>query len=97
MDISSSFWQSILTSSIVVVGLLVLLIVFYYVTTYVGLKRRRDYVKSFQEQLKPGKKVLFAGGILGKIVKMNEEYVTVEVDKGYNLKVSRYGIQEIIE
>jgi len=92
-----SFWQGILTSSIVVVGFLVLLLVFYYITTYIGLKRRRDYIKDFQEQLKPGKKILFAGGILGKIVSVGEEYVTVELAKGNNIKVSRYGIQEIVE
>ena len=92
-----SFWQGILTSSIVMVAFLVLLLIFYYVSTYMGLKRRRDYLKNFQEQLKPGKQVLFAGGILGKIVSIGEEYVTVEIAKDNKIKVSRYGIQEIVE
>lgn len=97
MDLTTNFWQGILTSSIVLVGLLVLLVVIYYITSYVGLKKRRDYMKKFQEQLKPGKNVLFGGGIVGKIVSIGDEYAMIEVTKGNNFKVARYAIQEIVE
>ena len=90
-------WGGILTSSIVVVAFFALFLIYYYVSSYFGLKKRRDYVRKFQEELKPGVKVLFGGGIVGKITKTDKEYLSVEISKGLEIQVSRYGIQEIIK
>ena len=91
-----NFWGNMLTSSLAVATFFILLLVFYYVYSYLGLKKRREYLKSFHEKLKPGIKVLFAGGIVGKIVKIEDEFITLEVSAGNNIEVSRYGIQEIL-
>ena len=91
------FWNGILTSSIVVATFLIALLVFYYVMSYLGLKRRKDYLEDFQKRLKPGVKVLFAGGILGKVVALEEQFLTIEISKGNSLQVSRYSVTDIVE
>jgi len=93
----NTLWDNILASSIVVAAFLVALLIFYYITTYIGLKKRRKFILEFQEKLKVGKKVMFGGGMVGKIIKMDDEYLTVEINKGNNAIVSRYGILEIVE
>jgi len=93
----NNIWDNIFASSMVVAAFLLALVLFYFISTFLGLKKRRKYIQEFQESLKVGKKVLFGGGIVGKIVKMDDEYLTVEINKDNNISVSRYGIQEIIE
>jgi len=93
----NNLWDNILASSIVVAAFLVALIVFYYVTTYLGLKKRRNFILEFQEKLKIGKMIMFGGGMVGKIIDMDDEFLIVEINKGNNATVSRYGIIEIVE
>lgn len=92
-----NFWNGVFISSIVLAAFLLILMIFYYIVSFLGLKKRRAYMKTLQESLKPGVKVLFSGGLMGRIVKIGEEYVDVELNKGLVVTISRYGIQEIVE
>ena len=93
----NEFWMNVLTSSIVVVAFIVVFLAIYAISSASGMKKRRQYVKKFQESLKPGKKVVLTGGLVGKIVKMGEEYLTIEIAKGLTVSVSRFGVQEVVE
>ena len=44
-----------------------------------------------------GDEVLTAGGIYGKVKKVSEEEVTVEISKEVEIKVSRSTIKKIVE
>ncbi len=90
-------WPGILISSMVLAAFLVILLIIYYIVSYLGLKKRRAFVKELQENIKPGVKVLFSGGLMGRVIKVNEEYVDIELNKGMVITVSRYGIQEIVQ
>ena len=46
-------------------------------------------------ELKIGSQVMFAGGIYGKVVGIEDETVNVEVAKGTVIKISRFAIQSL--
>lgn len=60
-----------------------------------NMKKRRQDMATIHTTLKPGVKVLFAGGIYGTITKVKDEIVDVEVSKGVVVSISRYSIQSI--
>ena len=83
--------------SIVTVG--VLLGLFAIVLTVISsrnMKRSREAMRSLQEGIKVGAKIMFAGGIYGKIVKIKNDVIDVEVNKSSVIQISRYCIQDVI-
>lgn len=62
----------------------------------INIKKRRGELKDLHVDIKPGMKVMFCGGIYGKLVKVGEETVDVEVAKGVVITVSRFAIQGIV-
>ena len=91
------FWANAFASSIVIVFFLACWLVFYFVVSHFSGKRRKEQIEEFQKSLQVGMRVLFAGGLYGKITKIEKESITIEVNKGNELLVSIYGIQAIIE
>lgn len=61
-----------------------------------NIKNKRSELKNLHIELKPGMKVIFCGGIYGKLTKIGEEIVEIEVAKNIIIKVSRYSIQGIV-
>ncbi len=47
-----------------------------------NMKRSREAMAKLQQGIKVGAKILFAGGIYGKIVKIRDDVIDVEVGKG---------------
>ena len=60
--------------------------------TPIGLK----VMKELQEGIKVGAKILFAGGIYGKIVRIKNDVIDVEINKSTVIQISRYSIQDVI-
>lgn len=60
-----------------------------------NVKKRRGELAEVHTELKIGSSVLFAGGIYGKVVGIEDETVNVEVAKGTVIKISRYAIQSL--
>ena len=59
-------------------------------------EKRRQEVSEVHTSLKVGSKILFAGGLYGRITKINnDETIDVEISKGVIVKASRYSIQNI--
>lgn len=54
-----------------------------------NMKRSREAMAKLQQGIKVGAKILFAGGIYGKIVKIRDDVV----GKGNVIQISRYSIQ----
>jgi len=60
-----------------------------------NIKKKRNTLQDVHTTLKQGARIMFAGGVYGKVVKIEEDIVHVEVSKGVVLEVSRYGVQSI--
>lgn len=62
-----------------------------------NVRKRRAELGEVHTELKIGSQVMFAGGIYGKVVGIEEETVNVEVAKSTVIKISRYAIQTLID
>jgi preprotein translocase subunit YajC len=86
-----------LMSSILALGIVFsIILIIYYVLSSRGMSKRREAMRRLVDELKPGKKVLFAGGLVGRIVSVREEYLDIELNKNNVVTVSRYAVSEII-
>ena len=61
-----------------------------------NMKRNREAMQELQNNIKVGAKIMFAGGIYGKIVKIKNDVIDVEVSKSSVISISRYSIQNVI-
>ena len=64
-----------------------------------NMKKRRKQIGTLHTMLNIGKRVMFAGGIYGKVVRMNDtdEIIGVEIAPKTVVEISRFAVQEIIE
>lgn len=53
-------------------------------------------MRDLQGAIKVGARILFAGGIYGKIVRIKNDVIDVEVNKSTVIQISRYSIQNVI-
>jgi len=61
-----------------------------------NVRKRRTELGEVHTELRVGSQIMFAGGIYGRVVGLEEETVNVEVAKGTVIKVSRYAIQTLV-
>ena len=62
----------------------------------VNMKKRREQMADIHTTLAIGSKVMFAGGIYGKVVRIGEdEVIGVEVAPKTIIDISRYSVQAI--
>ena len=89
-------WEVVLWTCItiaVLAGIVALILIF---ISAKNVKKRASELKDIHIELKPGMKIMFCGGIYGKIVSVGKETVEVEVSKNVVITVSRYSIQNIL-
>jgi preprotein translocase subunit YajC len=60
--------------------IILMFVVLYFLMIRPQMKRQKE-AKSMMESLKKGDEVVTSGGILGKIVKVGDSYVTLEISK----------------
>lgn len=72
--------------------MIVAMIVIFYFFMIRPQQKQRKRMKEQREAMKPGSKVLAAGGILGVVKETGDQFFMVEVDKGVTLKVSKDAI-----
>lgn len=89
-------WENILASSIVFIVFLLAAFIIVQIFNYKSLKKNREYFKQLHENIKPGKKVMLNNGIYGKIVKVREKDVDLEIAKDVVIKTDRFSIKEIM-
>lgn len=89
-------WEVVMWTCItvaVLAGIIALILIF---ISARNLKKRTSELKDVHVDLKPGMKVMFCGGIYGKVVSVEKEKVEVEIAKNTVITISRYSIQNII-
>ena len=100
MFISSAFAQSApaatsggdLGSSLMsMLPLVLMFVVLYFVMIRPQMKRQKE-LKAMLEALAKGDEVVTSGGMLGKITKVEEQYVVVEIAANVEIKVQKGAI-----
>ena len=61
-----------------------------------NMKKNSEAMRDLQGAIKVGARILFAGGIYGKIVRIKNDVIDVEVNKSTVIQISRYSIQNVI-
>ena len=69
--------------------------VLYFLMIRPQMKRAKEQ-KAMIEALQKGDEVVSAGGILGKISKINENYVTLEIAQGVDIQMQRSAVQVVL-
>ncbi|MDX8339150.1 preprotein translocase subunit YajC [Draconibacterium sp. IB214405] len=71
--------------------LLLIIVVFYFFMIRPQVKRQKE-TRKFRESLKKGDKVVTTGGIYGKIAKIEETVIHLEIANDVVIKVDKNGI-----
>ena len=59
------------------------------------MKQAKEH-KALLEALKVGDEIVSNSGILGKITKLNNQFTTIEIDKGVEVKIQKQTIQTLL-
>lgn len=89
-------WEVIIwtcVTLVVIMGVIALILTFISAN---NLHKRRKSLEEVHTTLAIGSRIIFAGGIYGKVVGFqDEETINVEIAKGTVIEISRYAIQSI--
>jgi preprotein translocase subunit YajC len=75
--------------------LVLMFVVLYFIMIRPQMKRQKEH-KSMVEALAKGDEVVTAGGVLGRVTKIGETYLHVEVANGVELQVQRTSIVQVL-
>jgi preprotein translocase subunit YajC len=75
--------------------LIVIFVVFYFLIIRPQMARSKDQ-KKMQEALQKGDEVITASGQLGKIVKLSEQYATLDIGGGIESVFQRGTVQTVL-
>ncbi|MEP3050045.1 MAG: preprotein translocase subunit YajC [Erythrobacter sp.] len=72
-----------------------MILIFWFLIIRPQMKRQKEH-QTKVEALKKGDQVVTAGGLVGKIAKVDDTYVEIELAKGMKVKAVKQTIGEII-
>jgi preprotein translocase subunit YajC len=75
--------------------LIVLFALFYFMIIRPQMKRSKDQ-KKMQEGIQKGDEVVTAGGQVGKVVKVSEQYLTLDIGGGVESHFQRGTVQTVL-
>jgi preprotein translocase subunit YajC len=75
--------------------LVLMFVVLYFIMIRPQMKRQKEH-KTLIEALAKGDEVVTGGGVLGRVSKLGESYVHVEVANGVELQVQRSSIVQVL-
>ena len=90
-------WEVILWTCITIAVLMGVIAMILTVISAVNMKKRRKQIGDIHTTLTVGTKVMFAGGIYGKVVRVNgeDEVIGIEIAPKTIIDVSRFAVQAI--
>ena len=89
-------WNVVMLSCVTVIVILGIFAIILSVISARNMKKNRQSMQELQNKIQIGARILFGGGIYGKIVKIKEDVIDVELSKGLVIQISRYGIQDVV-
>ena len=72
-----------------------LIVVFYFMLIRPQQKKQKEH-RAMVEALAVGTEIVTGGGVLGKVTEVGEQFLTVEVADGVNIKVQRHSISAVL-
>ena len=75
--------------------LILIFVVFYFVLIRPQTKKQKEHQEMVNAR-EVGNEVVTAGGILGKIQEMNENYVQLEISENVTIKIQRQTISSLL-
>ncbi|NBD21132.1 preprotein translocase subunit YajC [Aquabacterium fontiphilum] len=101
MFISDAFAQaaapaaSTSSSLLSMLPLVLMFVVLYFVMIRPQMKRQKE-IKAMLDALAKGDEVVTQGGVVGKITKLGDSFVNVEVANGVELQLQRVAIVQVL-
>lgn len=75
--------------------LILIFVLFYFLMVRPQMKRAKEH-KAMLEALQKGDEVVTAGGTLGKVTKVGDAYVTLQVAENVEIQVQKQAIQLLL-
>ena len=75
--------------------LVLMFVVLYFVMIRPQMKKAKEH-KAMVEALAKGDEVIMGGGMLGKIAKLGETYLSVEVANGVEVQIQRAAVIQVL-
>jgi preprotein translocase subunit YajC len=75
--------------------MIAMFVVFYFLLIRPQQKRVKEH-RALVAALAKGDEVVTAGGMVGRVTDLTDNYVTVEVGEGVNIKLQRQAIQTVL-
>ncbi|WP_047193388.1 preprotein translocase subunit YajC [Caldimonas brevitalea] len=75
--------------------LVLMFVVLYFIMIRPQMKKQKEH-KAMIEALAKGDEVVTAGGVLGKVSKLGETYVHVDVSNGVEIQVQRSAVVQVL-
>ena len=89
-------WEVILWTCITLAVLMGIIALILTAISAVNMRKRRAQIGDIHTTLAIGSKIMFAGGIYGKVVRMGEgEIIGVEIAPKTIIDISRFSVQSI--
>jgi preprotein translocase subunit YajC len=74
---------------------IIIFVLFYFMLIRPQMKQAKEH-KTLLEALKAGDEIVSNSGILGKIVKINNQFATIELAKNVEVKIQKQTIQTLL-
>jgi preprotein translocase subunit YajC len=71
------------------------LVVFYFLLIRPQNKRAKEQ-KEMLTKIVAGDEIATTGGILGKVVEVGEQFLTVEIASGINIKLQKFQVSQVL-
>jgi preprotein translocase subunit YajC len=78
-----------------ILPIILMFIVLYFVMIRPQMKRAKEH-KAMVDALQKGDEVVAAGGVLGKVTKVADNYVTIEIADKIEIRVQRPSVQLVL-
>ena len=75
--------------------LVLMFVVLYFIMIRPQMKKQKEH-KAMIEALAKGDEVVISGGVLGRVAKLGESFVNVEVSSGVELQVQRAAVIQVL-
>jgi preprotein translocase subunit YajC len=75
--------------------LVLMFVVLYFIMIRPQMKKQKEH-KAMIEAIAKGDEVVVSGGILGKVAKLDDNYIRVEVASGVELQVQRGSVVQVL-
>ena len=89
-------WTVVLISIVTFTVLVGTLLTVYTFISAKNIKKQRSRMPDLVKELKPGVKVMFAGGFIGTIVSKDDNFAKIRIDDKTVVEVAIYSISTIL-